>query len=416
MLIKYEALIKKSLIENYAEFEFMLAMSAEVGKLGHTLDISDCSIVAVDVLSNSDKQYFNYLREVGYLYSGSQPAKSYKPGSMEDMFAEKSDLYFDISLFDKLVNVLVEDNNKEFYMWSLDYTNQAYGLYRQTVISYKTLSKMLLHLTAKLFVDIQLGYAVKKPLKLKFNEQESASVSVYIDLYVCKRSVPELDWFIDLDLQLGKNVDLELSVLYKKATHSGRRSRYSVQEKYSQLLESGLKEGSVVALYERKKINVSSPEGRIDNACIAVVRGLKDNPISPTITFTKHYLNRTKEEQATDYYNIDVEKRKFYSDMLRFNVNMVSDTEELYEIGVFERFYDETLLIEPLDCTGKVSKLVTVKGKSVILEMSEIDAIYWLLNEYEIDFDAEWFRSVYNDGKPLMWDLYGEQPDIKNFA
>ena len=54
-------------------------------------------------------------------------------------------------------------------------------------------------------------------------------------------------------------------------------------------------------------------------------------------------------------------------------------------------------------------KRITVQGKEADVEMNEVDAIYWLLCQYEIDFDRELYKSMYNSSKDLMWDEYGEE-------
>lgn len=57
-------------------------------------------------------------------------------------------------------------------------------------------------------------------------------------------------------------------------------------------------------------------------------------------------------------------------------------------------------------------KRITIDGKEGDVSMSSIDAIYWLLCQYSIEFDRELYRNMYNDGKDLMWDLYGDDTDL----
>ena len=54
-------------------------------------------------------------------------------------------------------------------------------------------------------------------------------------------------------------------------------------------------------------------------------------------------------------------------------------------------------------------KRITVQGKEADVEMNEVDAIYWLLCQYEIDFDRELYKHMYNNDEDLLWDLYGNE-------
>ena len=40
--------------------------------------------------------------------------------------------------------------------------------------------------------------------------------------------------------------------------------------------------------------------------------------------------------------------------------------------------------------------------------MSEVDAIYWVLRQFNIDFDSDLYKKMYNHGEDLLWDSYGE--------
>ena len=76
-------------------------------------------------------------------------------------------------------------------------------------------------------------------------------------------------------------------------------------------------------------------------------------------------------------------------------------------MGIENYFYDESQFITLISPTEKVNKLITIDGKQVQKEMSCIDAIYWLLCQYEIDFDREVYKHMYNNDQDLMWDEFG---------
>ena len=410
--IRCEELIQKELIESYAEFEFVLACGMSLGMKGHVLDISGCRITDPSILSPSDKTYLSYLRSVGFIYNGVEPEVKFDRGSVEDRWADKSPLYFDVSLFHSVGDKLVQDRGEDYY-WSLAWTDSSYGSYRKDIISYKNMDVMFSHLIAEVFVSVYLGERQRKPLTVEFNNQESRTVFVYVNLIIAMQTMPVLDSFLNLQRDVvDGEIDIDLSILYRKAVNAGRYQRWGVHKKMQVMKEAGLTEGSVAVLFERRRVNPSSPIGKIMGASLIVINEFKEDENFPSLTVSNYVLNKTKEEQIVDYFSISEEKRHHYDDMLDFRVYAKRETIQLYDYGVVDHFFDEGYLIEPLDVSEKVTKLVTIRGKSTPVEMSGVDAIYWLLCQYGVDFDQELFRDMYNGGAELMWDKFGEQPSL----
>ena len=81
----------------------------------------------------------------------------------------------------------------------------------------------------------------------------------------------------------------------------------------------------------------------------------------------------------------------------------------IYSFGIDGYFNDEEYLILRLDPGEVVYKSVMFDGKVQKIKMSGIDAIYWLLREYDIPFDCDLFKKMYSSGKTLLWDVEDER-------
>ena len=119
-------------------------------------------------------------------------------------------------------------------------------------------------------------------------------------------------------------------------------------------------------------------------------------------------MNKTKEETRIDYESIDQNKRYLFRDMLSFKPLVQNKVLSLYEVGIDNYFYDESQLITFISKTERTTKRITVEGEESEVDMSGVDALYWLMCQYGFEFDRELFRAQYSDGKDLLWDLYGE--------
>ena len=38
--------------------------------------------------------------------------------------------------------------------------------------------------------------------------------------------------------------------------------------------------------------------------------------------------------------------------------------------------------------------------------MKGVDAVYWLLCQYNVEFDKDMYREMYMGDKPFLWDMY----------
>lgn len=412
-MIKCSELIGKSTISNYYEFLFCMALAAECGRRGRKLDMTDMRLFDKGMLSADDIAYLHYLKGIGCIEDGSAPKAE---EGAEDETHSHPKLWFGVNAVTDLYDVLLEDTPNG-YLWSRKYAFNTYGEYKDSLLSVKNTGNTVMHLAAHYFICFKLGDRPIKPVTFYYAGFEVATASMYMDLYACCQ-LPYMEGF-EVTFDEGyreKMGDLDFNILYSTALHSGRLKKWEYSKKFEVFRNFGWGVGSILVLYKRSKVSSSNPVGTITGASIIridkVNSELNSNKgrVSTGWEVTEFAVEKTKEEIELDYLGIKEDIRYLFSDLLNTKLNGVSTLLPFDMVGVSSYFLDEEFIMMPLEKSGRVSKLVTVDGKKVPVEMSEIDAVYWILRQYGVEFDFEKYKADYNGGEPLMWDSCDPTP------
>ena len=405
-MILCKDIIKKSVLSSYFEFFLVMCLAAECHRLGLSLDMSGIGITDPELLCNNDKDYKKFLESVGAINYGTVvdivPVDSDKYKNLE-----KPEYFFDTTQITALEGKIFRDDGDEFY-WEHNWAYTTYGPECAKMLNPKNTGNLLLHLTAYYIIGRILGRVDAKPILLDFNRHDSKSSGLFLPAYACAQSMKELGDMIEFRFE-DEDETLDLKILYRQAMNAGRYAKHSVVKKEEAMRKYGIGVGSVVVVYERGKISTSNAVGKIKGAIIGIVRGYDTK--TRCLEMKMVALNKTKEEVEIDYYSIEPEYRYNFMDLLSFKVASHRETLPLYNVGVCDYFYDEGTLLGLLDPSERVVKTVTTSDRGTIdMDMSSIDAIYWMLREYEIEFDAELYKKMYSDGQMLLWDKIGAQP------
>lgn len=420
-------LIGKSTVDTYYEFLFVMALGAECGRRGDVLDLRGLSIPDKGMLSKEDLKYMHFLKGRGFIFDGSEPSDKDR-----ELTGDKVKYHFNTDCINSLYDVLVEDIdydgkgtydhsiNKLYdgitdcYAWSSGYARGVYGEYN-SLLSKSGMGNTLMHIMAHLFVCFYLGERKRKPVKFILQSLEAATMSRYLDLYACARTLKSLGdvmSFVMDENYINTIGDIDLIILYNMSKHAGRYKRWSSVDKYNAFVNYGFKEGQILVIYTRDRITDANPAGKITASAILRVDSMSRSGDATGISVTQFSLNKTVEERVEEYLAIDDEYKHIFSDLKTPKISSIESRLNMYEVGVGQFFYSENKLILPIEKGGTISKRVTIDGKRVTVDMSEIDAIYWILCQYDVDFDRDLYKSYYNDGEDLMWDKVDGTPNI----
>lgn len=399
-MIKCENLLGINTIDTYYEFLFCMALAAECGRRHTVLDMSSMRITDKSMLSDDDIAYMHYLRNEGCIFDGSKHSK--------ETILELPRYYFNTEAIAVLGSKLFEEKEDSYY-WSTSYAYKHYKGFVDDVLNKKKLGTTILHLTAYMLISIVLGEKPKKPIIFYFKDYEVKTAHIYITLIACINKLSVLKDLVKVEFD--KNYidimdDLDFKILYDTALHAKRLRKWSCKEKFDAFNLMGFERGSIAVIYERTRISESNPIGVVDRAFIVRIDDYSDDVNSGKAGWkvTKFAVNKTKEELEDDYFGIDEDYRNLFKDLLDPKLGITKSFISFDTLGIGTHFLDEELILMPIEKDEEVSKKVSVNGKQVIMPMNDVDIIYWILNQYNVNFDKDLYKRYYNDGKPLMWD------------
>ena len=216
--------------------------------------------------------------------------------------------------------------------------------------------------------------------------------------------MPWFDEKVDLILEgiEDTTIDMDYTIFCTSAFHAKKIKHYSCEEKREQLKELGMDVGSILVLWTRKGMCKNSEYGKIVSACIVRLDEIGDNFLG----FAKISINKTKEEVRKEYFDIPEDKRYLFSDVLEKGATVSILVKDLKNISIDNNFLDEEYFLTKLDTHEKVVKLISVGMEEKTVEMKGVDAVYWLLCQYNVEFDKDMYREMYMGDKPFLWDMY----------
>lgn len=395
-MIKCSDILKKSYFDSYSEFLLACCIARECFRRGDALDMSMMRIDA-GILPDTELNYFKCLWRDGAIYLGS---------NFNGDINIESKYYLNTDCFSDCYDNLFQKYDDRYY-WSIDWSYSIFeGNFEMQKIS--NVGIVLMHLLGHMLVCFYLGEREKKPIEIEITGQHIKSTYMYVNLVSCLKTLLWLKDYVILNIDYsGYNVDIDYSILCNNGIAAKRNKLWSVNDKRKFLKDEGLVDGMIAILWSRKGMCESNRAGRITGAKLIRINEVCSDCISvETLPY-----NKTKEEREEDFLSIPEENRYLFIDMKYSTPKGTSSMLSLYEIGVENYFDVESEFITKIDRSAIVTKKVTVDGKVTDVTMNNVDAIYWLLCQYEVDFDRELYRDAYNDGEPLLWDRYGELTD-----
>ena len=385
-IISASKIIRRGSFKSYPEYLFTLAVANVFNTRGYKVSLDGMSIDA-SLLPSTAKDYLKLLLKKGAVILS----------DWDGEIDETVELPIDCSMFNEIS--IAEDNGTRLD-WSIKYVKENYGKYASKFLAIDNLGDYLLYLSAYHIVNVMMGVTTKK-LVLNFSEIEAKSNIVFIKLYAILDTIPWINQYLMLNVDFGNvKVDIDYDIFCNSMIWAGDTGLRSISEKIELLDKCGIKEGSVVVLYTRHGMSSSNPYGRIKEAKLMRIAERGDDFLG--VTFIN--VNKTKEEVAADYNASSLTVKDAFRDFGKKSVHVSSTELSLVSVGISRYVYDEDMFIECLSDSEVVEKLVTIGGKVVSVEMSGRNAIYWLLKQYEVDFNEDVFKEMYFGDEVPLWD------------
>lgn len=395
--VKCEDVLGRDTFKSYSEFLLMLCIGQEYNRIGYTFDVSNM-VVPPNLLGKPQVDFYKWLVYRNLIYAGS---------TLEKPPEKESEYYLDNEAISYGEGRLFEEKD-DCYMWSNAFAkSQNYGKYKLTLYSVGDMNSILLHFAAHMLVSIWEKRVPKKKIVFYIDGLMGKATNTYVNLISCKKTLKWFDEMVDVQTDYSlKSADVEFSLFISNGVMAKRNKEWTVLEKLKLMELEGIKDGSICIMYERTGLAETNRVGRIVNSSIIRINKIDTKKMKLYITIIPLY--RTKEEVRMDYAEIPEELQGMFSDMLEFNVKLFDKTLDLYTLGISNYLTDEEIFIECIDEYGDVDKYITVGKRILNTRLSQRDAIYWLLCQYDIEFDRELYKSMYLLEDSFLWDTYNK--------
>lgn len=312
------------------------------------------------------------------------------------------------------VQVFFTSKSDDTWIWTIKGNS-----FEEEMVNSKSLNSLL---PSQSFVSLTAYIAVKRfntgvPNKfvIKFDSvilcRNKLTTS---DILLLANETDALDGWFFLYLEASEQVKLQTGYeawWYKGYEKGFLRREYSTQEKLSYLNKLGIKVGDVVCLYERRVSQKSNSIKSIENFHMAIVEGFDSECLDLRVIHTK----KTKHGWDKWFDNLTMAVKQMYCGSSSYK-DFRSSVKgyEWRNLGLEYLMSSEQFFITPLQNNDSLVLDVTDGVRQETYNFSDVDAIYWILKDYNINFNEEHFLSQYYNGTEPAYTRYMRGEDITN--
>lgn len=213
--------------------------------------------------------------------------------------------------------------------------------------------------------------------------------------------------FFSLAENVSENKKLQLGYFawYARGKDCGYMDKlYTGKDKFAYIHKMDLQVGDLVMLYDRERAQKHNFVKTIVGCHLAKITFLTQTAIGLELINTV----KTKFQGKEDFDdNTIVVKRMYQGKPPYSKLNISKRTYDLVDIGVEYMLYGEVQFIVPLDhpTDFKVTRVTDGIRKDTLI-LPQNDFIYWMLKDYNYDFNEERFLSRYFDGVEPAYTRY----------
>lgn len=198
---------------------------------------------------------------------------------------------------------------------------------------------------------------------------------------------------------------------YMRGKELGYLNRwYSPTEKNIYMNKLHIRRGSVVYLYERRFGQRLDPIKSIEGFSVAVVEKIT----ADGVTFTVVNNKKTKSQGEIDWEDYTMLTKSMYNFENPFNKPNTSTVVRAWnDLGVEYAMHGEKYFITPVNNDDYREVHIGDEDNRLYVKLPSAELTYWILKDYEIEFDEQRFVKEYINQEPLyeMFKRTGVLPD-----
>ena len=319
----------------------------------------------------------------------------------------------------RLSKVVFTDSNDDFLLWDINGKNHT-GLNDNNLsvndkyVCYNIVSLIAYVAVKRLKSGKPKHFVITLGSTILLNNFASSYMIILVNETNCLSGwfYYSFDKYISMDMQR----QYYYFAWYMQGLDKGYLKRfYTSKEKLNYLKELDIQEGDFVLWYERDKKQSNNYIKTIKSCKVARFNGIQNGDISLT------YINTTrpKYHQKREYDDNSMSVKVLYADNLHYkNIRTNNIKIDINECGVDYLMFAEYYFITSLDNADDIIDCYVANDfgiDHILLDQNNL--LYWILEDYDVDYNKERFLKKYFSDKEPLRDIYmrGEMLEEKYY-
>lgn len=316
-----------------------------------------------------------------------------------------------------LAQVSFESMTDEAWVWSINGKNEEFFTVNNASLNHNRADQSWLSLIA--FVAIErlfTGSPEKLGLRISSNLVLSTTALSYVMILDDMTNALSGWCFYSLDDTISDSTKLQLGYVawYTIGRDKGLLDRwYSGKEKFEYLKTLDIAEGDLVMFYERDKAQKMNLIKSVNSCHLAKVVKLTDDVIDlELISTVKPYY-----EGMENFNNHSMAVKRMWLHSKPYESLCTSHVSyALADVGVEYMMYTEKYFIVPLNETDDYKRTVVSDGtRRDVLLLNQNNLIYWILKDYEYEFNEDKFLKKYFANSEPVYTRYMRGDQLEDF-
>lgn len=325
------------------------------------------------------------------------------PFDREDYDRRNNDLMYNIMTPIKM-QVSFKERKDDYWLWTLNGEDDKNFLVNNKTLNSNKSNQIWVSLLAYVAVErLKTGSPDKLLLQYNYaiviNTMALSYLMILTDKTNCLTGWCHFNF--DDTVTLKNILHFSYTSWYAEGRDLGYLDRwYSPTEKLQRLDKLDVKVGDIVWLYERNKEQSINYIKSISGCFLAKVTSIDNRKIGLECILTK----KTKCQGKFEFDDKTIAVKQMYQGTKPYeNLTIRKMTLDFNDIGIEYYMHTELYMLVPLSETNDASRqLVTDGTRTVEVNLPQNDLVYWILKDYNYDFNEERFlKKYFNDTEPM---------------
>ena len=336
------------------------------------------------------------------------------PFDREDYEKRRNDVIYNLMTPVKM-QVSFKERTGDYWLWTLDGEDDKNFLVNNKTLNSNNSNQIWLSLIAYVAVE-RLKTGKPNNLLLQYNYAiVSNTMALSYLIILSDKSNCLTGWChfnFDNSVTLKDILHFSYTSWYAEGRDKGYLNRwYSPVEKRQRLDKLDIKVGDIVGIYERNKEQKMNYIKSISGYFIAKVTDITDRHIYLEGILTK----KTKCQGKFDFDDKTIAVKRMYSSVKPYeNLTLRKMKLDFNDIGIEYYMYTELYMLVPLSESDDIVKQRVSDGtRTLEVNLPQNDLIYWILKDYEYEFNEERFLDKYFKNSVPMYTRFMNGEDIE---